>query len=101
MHYLQDRSNDILGKGFLPIEAFDENTSLLSVTVKDTGKKEMDLRVDLKCAPFPLSLHTQDAKAKAIVSVLLKKCSDTLLGENTDWMALLDETVNYLSDLNS
>lgn len=85
MKYAQDLDINFLGSGYLPIKGADEDTSLLSVTVKDTGKKEIDLSVVLKCSPFPMSLRTKDAKAKAAVSVLLKKCSDTLLDPSTDW----------------
>lgn len=84
MKYVQDPNINFLGSGYLPIEGADEDTSLLSVTVKDTGKKEIDLSVVLKCSPFPMSLRTKDAKAKVVVSVLLKKCSDILLHPNTD-----------------
>ena len=98
MKYVQDPNINFLGSGYLPIEGADEDTSLLSVTVKDTGKKEIDLSVVLKCSPFPMSLRTKDAKAKAVVSVLLKKCSDTLLDSNTDWEKLFKDAIDYLSE---
>lgn len=98
MQYIKDPDINFLGSGYLPIEGADEDTSLLSVTVKDTGKEELDLSVVLECSPFPMSLRTKDAKAKAAVSVLLKKCSDILLHPNTDWEKLFKDAVEYLSE---
>ncbi len=98
MQYVKDPNINFLGSGYLPIEGADEDTSLLSVTVKDTGKKAVDLSVVLKCSPFPMNLRTKDAKAKAAVSVLLKKCADTLLDSNTDWEKLFNDAVDYLSE---